>query len=285
MRLLPKERKGFSLNSLGFADDHLQILYQLIAEPHGILLVTGPTGSGKSTTLYSVLETINDSRKKIITVEDPVEFRIAGITQIQVHTDIGYTFSSALRAILRQDPDIIMIGEIRDLETAEIAIQSSLTGHLVLSTLHTNDAIGAFSRLINMGVEPFLVATPVRAVMAQRLVRKVCPFCAEIFSPPPFIQEISHELAQRYSLGVDPLWRAAKGCPKCRGTGYQGRIGIYEIIPVDATIQELILKNCPVTEMRDTAQRQGYRTMRDDGLMKSYQGVTTVDEVLRVTAG
>jgi general secretion pathway protein E len=285
MRLLPKERKGFSLESLGLAADHLQYFKQLITEPHGILLVTGPTGSGKSTTLYSLLEAINDRRKKIITVEDPVEYRIPGITQIQVHSEIAYKFSSALRAILRQDPDIIMIGEIRDLETAEIAVQSSLTGHLVLSTLHTNDAIGAFSRLIDMGVEPFLVATPIRAVLAQRLVRRLCPECAEEGLPLPFFQELGTQLAEKYLPGIPPAWKNAKGCSTCQGTGYRTRVGIYEIIPVGTQMQELILKNSPAADMLALARQQGCRTMREDGLLKAYQGITSVEEVLRVTTG
>ncbi len=285
MRLLPKERKGFNLESLGLAPDHLEYFKKLINEPHGIILVTGPTGSGKSTTLYSLLEAINDRHKKIITVEDPVEYQIPGITQIQVHSEIGYEFSSALRAILRQDPDIIMIGEIRDLETAEIAVQSSLTGHLVLSTLHTNDAIGAFSRLIDMGVEPFLVATPVRAVLAQRLVRKLCPDCAEEGAPLPFFQKMGSELADTYLNKARPSWKIAKGCASCQETGYRTRVGIYEIIPVSVQLQELILKNCPAAEMLVVAREQGCRTMREDGILKAYQGITSVEEVLRVTAG
>ncbi len=283
MRLLPKERKGFNINSLGLGTDHRKFFKQLIKEPHGIILVTGPTGSGKSTTLYSILQSINNQQKKIITVEDPVEYRIPGITQIQVHSEIGYKFSSALRAILRQDPDIIMIGEIRDFETAEIAVQSSLTGHLVLSTLHTNDAIGAFSRLVDMGIEPFLVATPVRAVLAQRLVRKLCRKCAVQTTPLPSIQDIGIELSEQYLSGASPAWKAPRGCHACQGTGYRGRSAIYEIIPMTTQMQELILKNSPVADMVKLAKKQGYRTMREDGFLKAFQGITSIDEVLRVT--
>src|SRR5690606_23004217 len=222
----------------GFEADHLALMREWTAEANGIVLVTGPTGSGKSTTLYAALAAANDGLKKIITVEDPVEFQLPAITQIQAHPDIGLTFASALRSILRQDPDVIMIGEIRDLETAEIAVQSALTGHLVLSTLHTNDAVSAFTRLIDMGVEPFLVATSVRAVQAQRLVRKLCAHC----SRPTEVLPSASRLVDRFTeQGVVADWRTAVGCPRCQGTGYRGRVGIYELVDVTPEMQELII--------------------------------------------
>jgi general secretion pathway protein E len=283
MRLLPKERQDYKLDRLGLEDDHHSLLVRLLGEPHGILLVTGPTGSGKSTTLYASLEAVNDRKRKIITVEDPVEYQLAGITQIQAHSEIGYTFARALRAILRQDPDVIMIGEIRDQETAEIAIQASLTGHLVLATLHTNDAISAFTRLIDMGVEPFLVAAPMRAVMAQRLVRRLCPHCALPATPPPLAEEIRGSLPPVWREVV-PGWRRPGGCPACQGAGYRGRIGIYELVEVTAEMQGLIVRATPAEEMRELARQQGFRALRGDGFLKAWRGITTVDEVLRVTS-
>jgi len=283
MRLLPKERQDYKLDRLGLEDDHLALLVRLLGEPHGILLVTGPTGSGKSTTLYAALEAVNDRKRKIITVEDPVEYQLAGITQIQAHSEIGYTFARALRAILRQDPDVIMIGEIRDQETAEIAIQASLTGHLVLATLHTNDAVSAFTRLIDMGVEPFLVAAPMRAVMAQRLVRRLCPHCAAPAPPPPLAEEIRDSLPPVWRAAA-PQWRRPVGCPACQGAGYRGRIGVYELVEVTAEMQGLIVKATPTEEMRELARQQDFRALRGDGFLKAWRGMTTVDEVLRVTS-
>ncbi len=210
-----------------------------------------------------------------------MEYQLEGITQIQTHSEIGYTFARALRSILRQDPDVILIGEIRDKETAEIAIQASLTGHLVLSTLHTNDAISAFTRLIDMGIEPFLVATPVRAVMAQRLVRRLCPACAEAEMPINAIQEITERIIHS---GESPNWRIPKGCPECQGIGYKGREGIYEMIAVTPEMQHLILNGNASDEIRSLAKKQNYRTLREDGLLKAYKGITSVEEVLRVTA-
>ena len=285
MRLLPKERADLDLNSMGMEQDHLQQFTRWINEPHGILLVTGPTGSGKSTTLYAALEKANNRARKIITVEDPVEYKMTSITQIQTQSDIGYTFARALRAILRQDPDIIMIGEIRDLETAEIAVQSALTGHMVLSTLHTNDSLSAFTRLLDMGVEPFLVASAVRAVQAQRLVRKLCDKCAIPAAPAQsFIEATEHIKARvpRLFQG-EPKWRVAKGCPGCRGSGYRGRLGIYEFLEVTPQIQEAIMRQAPLAEMQKIARQQGYRTLREDGLIKAWRGHTAIDEVLRVT--
>ena len=285
MRLLPKERSNLNLEWLGMEADHLAQFARWAQEPHGIVLVTGPTGSGKSTTLYAALAAANDRSKKIITVEDPVEYKLAGVTQIQTHSEIGYDFARALRAILRQDPDVIMIGEIRDLETAEIAVQSALTGHLVLSTLHTNDALSAFNRLLDMGVEPFLVASSVRAVQAQRLVRRLCEHCARPEEPPRAITELALQLARRYPAQFvsSAAWRIPVGCPQCRGSGYRGRIGIYEMVEVTPSIQDAVMRRTTAAELVDIAQQEGYRGLRDDGLIKAWRGLTSVDEVLRVT--
>jgi len=282
MRLLPKERKELGLERLGFEADHLALMKAWTAEANGIVLVTGPTGSGKSTTLYAALAAANDGLKKIITVEDPVEFQLPAITQIQAHPEIGLTFANALRSILRQDPDVIMIGEIRDLETAEIAVQAALTGHLVLSTLHTNDAISAFTRLVDMGVEPFLVATPVRAVQAQRLVRRLCPHCTRPHPVPAEIEAEARVFAEKVLPGVAPRWMSAVGCSQCMNTGYRGRLGIYELVPVSEPMQHLIVSGASVNDMKKLAREEGCRFLRDDGLLKAWQGLTTVEEVLRV---
>ena len=282
MRLLPKEREELGLEKLGFEARDLTIFRRWAQEPHGIVLVTGPTGSGKSTTLYATLESINDRDEKIITVEDPVEYQVAGITQIQANAEIGYTFARALRAILRQDPDVVMIGEIRDRETAEIAIQAALTGHLVFSTLHTNDAVSAFTRLIDMGVEPFLVATSVRAVQAQRLLRRLCNSCAV---PTTVLPAIAQAVADHVPEGEAPAWRRAVGCSACQGTGYRGRVGIYELVDVTPELQGLVMQRATAGDMRRAADRQGGRTLRHDGLLKAYRGQTTVEEVIRVTGG
>ncbi|TWT18635.1 type II secretion system protein [Luteimonas marina] len=285
LRLLPKERRDLGLDRLGMAPDHLRILQDWTREAHGIVLVTGPTGSGKSTTLYSALAASNDGLKKIITVEDPVEFQLPGITQIQTHADIGLNFASVLRSILRQDPDVIMVGEIRDRETAEIAIQAALTGHMVLSTVHTNDALGAFTRLIDMGVEPFLVATPIKGVQAQRLVRRLCPHCAQPASHVlPAIAEEAAGWAGRVLGDAAPRWHEAVGCAQCQHTGYRGRIGIYELVPVDEAMQQAVVAGATHQQLRAMARERGYRFLREDGLLKAWQGVTSVDEVLRVTA-
>lgn len=283
MRLLPKERQDLSLERLGLSSRDLGLFRTWVREPHGIVLVTGPTGSGKSTTLYAVLEEMNQRDRKMITVEDPVEYQVGGVTQIQANADIGYTFARALRAILRQDPDVIMIGEIRDLETAEIAVQSALTGHLVLSTLHTNDAVSAFTRLIDMGVEPFLVASSVRAVQAQRLVRRLCPKCSVPDAPP--LAPIHASIAPWTDADEPADWRRAVGCPVCQGTGYLGRLGIYELVDVTPAMQELVLQSATAERMREQADREGARTLRVDGLLKARQGLTTVEEVARVTGG
>lgn len=287
MRLLPKAREGLRLDRLGMLADHLELMRAWIGEPHGIVLVTGPTGSGKSTTLYGTLEAINDGIRKIITVEDPVEYQVPNITQVQAHADIGLTFAAALRSILRQDPDVIMIGEIRDLETAEIAVQSSLTGHLVFSTLHTNDSLSAFTRLIDMGIEPFLVASPVRGVQAQRLVRTLCRHCAEPHEPSLAAEDqaaLDAAILRLYP-GQAPNWHRAKGCELCQGTGYHGRLGIYEMVDVSPELQTLILQQAPLDQMRRLAAGQGFRSMREDGFIKAWLGLTSLDEVHRVTSG
>ena len=283
MRLLPKERQTNRLEKLGLAPDHYRSFTQWIQEPHGIILVTGPTGSGKSTTLYATLEVVNNRTQKIITVEDPVEYQLKGITQVQAHSEIGYTFAQALRAILRQDPDIIMIGEIRDRETSEIAIQAALTGHMVFSTLHTNDAVSAFTRLIDMQVEPFLVATTVRAVQAQRLVRRLCQVCAKPTIPLATVTGHMQKCLPQELAQEPPQWQQAVGCPRCQGTGYQGRIGIYEFVYITSEMQNLVLNRAAATDMRRLAAQQGFRNLREDGFIKAYQGITSVEEVLRVT--
>ncbi|OHE81902.1 MAG: type II secretion system protein [Lysobacterales bacterium GWF1_69_6] len=286
LRLLPKERRELGLEMLGFQPDHLALMKSWMGEANGIVLVTGPTGSGKSTTLYSSLAASNDGLKKIITVEDPVEFQLPAVTQIQTHAEIGLTFAKALRSILRQDPDVIMIGEIRDLETAEIAVQAALTGHLVLSTLHTNDAISAFTRLVDMGLEPFLVATPMKGVQAQRLVRKLCTQCARPAAAAPpaeLVAPVAH-WAEKLLAAASPQWREPVGCPHCQGTGYRGRVGIYELVDVDVELQKLISAGATVQQMREHARANGARFLREDGLLKAWQGITSVEEVMRVTS-
>ena len=284
MRLLPKERAQLQLAHLGMEPDHLAQFANTVAAPHGIVLITGPTGSGKSTTLYAALESVNDQSRKIVTVEDPVEFQMRGVVQIQVHSEIGYDFARALRSILRHDPDIIMIGEMRDGETAEIAVQSALTGHLVLSTLHTNDAAGAFSRLLDMGLEPFLVASSVRAVGAQRLVRKLCE-CAQPAQLDAAFASGIQALQERYPqlMPAPAQWRAAAGCKLCRGTGYRGRLGIYELISVDEAMQNAILRRVSSSEVAQLARAAGCRSLREDGLVKAWRGLTSLEEVFRVT--
>lgn len=264
--------------------DHHDLFRRWVDQPNGIILVTGPTGSGKSTTLYAALDATNDHTKKIITVEDPVEYRLSGVTQVQTQAEIGYTFARALRSILRQDPDVIMIGEIRDLETAEIAVQSSLTGHLVLSTLHTNDALSAFTRLLDMGVEPFLVASAVRAVQAQRLVRRLCDACASPGEAPAVVAAGFEALRAQHPtvFSEAPNWRLPRGCPSCRGTGYRGRTGIYEMVAVTPAIESAIMERATAADLTTIARAEGYRNLREDGIAKAARGLTSVDEVLRV---
>ena len=279
LRLLAKERDDLTFGNLGMEGDHLGLFGSWLHTNNGIVLVTGPTGSGKSTTLAAGLQEIDDGIKKIITVEDPVEHQMPNITQIQTHAEIGYTFARALRAILRQDPDVIMIGEIRDLETAEIAIRSALTGHLVLSTVHTNDALSSFTRLIDMGVEPFLVVAPVRGVQAQRLVRRACPRCARPAEPPSLLGARLEGIPPRL---LGDRWVRAEGCEACRHTGYSGRTGIYELVPVSAELQELIVNGAKLNDLKALARRQGHRTLLQDGLIKASHGHTTGEEITRL---
>ena len=280
LRLLDRSQVLLGLEEIGMARDHLRAMERITHLSHGITLVTGPTGSGKTTTLYGALTRINSADKNIITVEDPVEYQLKGISQIQVNPKINLTFANGLRSILRQDPNVIMVGEIRDLETAQIAIQASLTGHLVFSTLHTNDAAGAVTRLIDMGVEPFLVASSVTSILAQRLVREICPHCKEQYEPLP--EEIEEIGFSRDDIPSGGLWRGA-GCPKCIGTGYLGRTGIYELLMVTDDVRAAILKNPDSQTVKKIALGQGMRTLRKDGGLKILGGVTTVEEALRVT--
>ena len=280
MRLLDKGRMVFNLANVGMMPEHYKTFKQLIDRPHGIVLVTGPTGSGKSTTLYSALNEIKDETLKIITVEDPVEYQQPGISQIQVASKIGLTFAHSLRSILRHDPDVILIGEMRDLETAESAIQASLTGHLVFSTLHTNDSPSAFTRLIDMGIEPFLVSSTVEGVMAQRLVRTICPECKEKYELPA--ADVPSDYPR--DATVVPLHRGA-GCRACRQTGFRGRQGIFELMVTGDTIRELCVQRANASAIRNQALKEGMTTLRQDGWRKVQQGITTIDEVARVTAG
>ena len=282
MRILDKAGIALGLPQLGFFADDQQIFERLITLSDGIILVTGPTGSGKTTTLYACLNTINKPDRKIITVEDPVEYQMSGINQVQVRADIGMTFSAALRAILRQAPNIIMIGEIRDLETAEIAVNASLTGHLVFSTLHTNDAPSAVTRMIDIGVKPFLVASSTRAIMAQRLVRKICEKCKEPYEPQEVELRLLGPAAKQ--LASAQLFHG-KGCADCSFTGYRGRLGIYEIFLIDDQVRNLIFDQVSSTELRIKARELGMRTLREDGVRKVVAGITTLEEVLRVTMG
>jgi general secretion pathway protein E/type IV pilus assembly protein PilB len=264
-------------------EDNYALFKRLIDLPHGIVLVTGPTGSGKSTTLYSALNEIKNDETKIITVEDPVEYMQQGISQIQVHFKIGLNFAAALRSILRHDPDVILIGEMRDLETAESAIQASLTGHLVFSTLHTNDAASAFTRLIDMGVEPFLVGSTVEGVLAQRLVRCICPDCKEEYRPTEDELPIDFPGITKHEV-PEALWRG-KGCRACRSTGYRGRAGIFELLITGDEIRQMVVERVNAGVIRHEGLKQGMLTLRQDGWRKVLRGMTTVDEVSRVTAG
>ena len=275
IRLLERSQIFTDLPSLGFPDDTHQRFLDMITKPHGMVLVTGPTGSGKTTTLYGALQKINDPGKKIITVEDPVEYQLAGINQIQVKPQIGLTFANGLRSIVRQDPDIIMIGEIRDFETAEIAVQAALTGHLVLSTLHTNDSAGAISRLLEMGVQDYLLASSLLGVLAQRLVRRLCMNCRK---------EVPFE-GTKVEGWVDPpdtVW-GPTGCEACSGTGYIGRIGIYELLHISSAVSKLIVERSDAGSIRNFALTQGLSLLKQDGWQKARDGVTTIEEVLRVT--
>ncbi|NCG08063.1 MAG: pilus assembly protein PilB [Verrucomicrobia bacterium] len=280
LRVLDKSVVNLDLEALSLSDDILAKIRELVDRPNGIFIVTGPTGSGKTTTLYSALREVNKVETKILTAEDPVEYEIDGIMQVAVNHQVGLDFARALRAFLRQDPDKIMVGEIRDLETAQISVQASLTGHVVLSTLHTNDAPGAVTRLIDMGLEPFLLSASLEAILAQRLVRQICPSCKTAYEP-------SQELVEM--LDVDPLEIADKdffygeGCPECSKTGYRGRVGLFEMVVVTDAIRELINKRAPTLAIKQKALEQGMRSLRDDGLRAIFDGKSTIEEVLKYT--
>jgi len=284
LRILNRRSIFYQLPELGLEPHDHRILKRLINLPHGIVLVTGPTGSGKTTTLYASLAKVleNSPERKIITVEDPVEYELPGISQIQIHSEIGLTFAAGLRSILRHDPDIILVGEIRDAETAEIAIRAALTGHLVFSTLHTNDSVASVNRLIDMGIEPYLVAASLVACLAQRLVRSLCPHCKQ---PETAIsRHVRNEIAQCLNLNPDEVgaWKGV-GCAECNHTGYRGRVAIYEFFLLDEELQDMVSAHAPSTELRRTARKRGMRTLREDGWIKVAKGLTTIDEISRIT--
>jgi general secretion pathway protein E/type IV pilus assembly protein PilB len=279
LRLLDKDRMVFDLKTVGMPRVIADTFHELITMPHGIVLVTGPTGSGKTSTLYAALNEIKSPATKIITVEDPVEYHTQGISQIQVHSRIGLTFAAGLRSILRHDPDVILIGEIRDGETAQSAIQASLTGHMVFSTLHTNDAAGAFTRLVDMGVEPYLVASTVEGVLAQRLLRMLCPKCKERYTPSA--DDLPPDFPAPQGTAV---WRPV-GCRDCRGTGFAGRTAIFELLRTDNVVRKLCVERGDTSQIRDYALRHGMTTLRQCGWQKVIDGITAIDEVLRITKG
>jgi type IV pilus assembly protein PilB len=280
LRVLDRSVVQLDLENLGMPDDVLGAAQEIIRRPNGIFIVTGPTGSGKTTTLYSCLRAVNTLDLKLLTVEEPVEYDIEGIMQVSVNTQVGLTFASALRSFLRQDPDVVMVGEIRDLETAQIAIQASLTGHLVLSTLHTNDAAGAITRLVDMGVEPFLISSSLEAVMAQRLVRRICSDCRTAYDPgPSLIQQLG---LKAQDVGTRQFFYG-KGCETCHDTGYLGRLGIFEILRMNDRMRDLISGRTPTLMIRQQALEQGMRTLRDDGLRSIFAGATTIEEVIKYT--
>jgi general secretion pathway protein E len=283
LRILDKQTVVLDLKALGFLPENLATIEKLITRPHGIVLVTGPTGSGKTTTLYAALSRINTPDRNILTIEDPVEYQIEGIGQMQVNRKIDFTFARGLRAILRQDPDVVLIGEIRDLETAENAIQAALTGHLVFATLHTNDAPSAFTRLTDMGVEPFLSASSVIAVMAQRLVRTLCAECKEPHTPLRAELESMGIADPDRALSEGTFYKAV-GCESCTQTGYRGRMGIHELMPVTDDVRSAVMRNAPATEIKQVATGEGMKTLRVDGTLKVLAGRTSIDEVMRVTA-
>lgn len=284
VRLLDRSNVMLRLEELGFSDQALARYRKSFQKPYGAILVTGPTGSGKSTTLYATLNILNTPEKNIITVEDPVEYRLAGINQVQINPKAGLTFASGLRSILRCDPDIIMVGEIRDRETAQIAVESALTGHLVLSTLHTNDAPGALTRLTEMGVEPFLTASAVDCVIAQRLVRRLCEYCREAFQPTSDLLRsagFDDDVVERASQRALTLYRA-RGCPRCNNTGYKGRVGLYEVMLVSEAIERLIVERKSADEIGRVARAEGMVSLRDDGLQRVLEGLTSIEEISRV---
>lgn len=280
LRLLGKEAILMDLNDLGFTDDCLNRFKSSFSKPYGAMLVTGPTGSGKTTTLYAALNILNDLEKNLITVEDPVEYRLPGINQVQVNLKADMTFAAALRSILRHDPDIIMIGEVRDEETAMISIESALTGHLVLTTLHTNDAASSLTRLVEMGIEPFLASSAVDCVVAQRLARKLCENCKEAYKPTKkALDEIDFPVPQSK---IDVIYRA-RGCKKCNATGYKGRIGLYEVLRVSENIERLVVQRATSDQINKAALKEGMKTLRHDGFLKVVSGTTSIEEIMRVT--
>ena len=280
MRLLNKSAVSLNMNTLGFRNEELNLMHQLLSKPNGIILVTGPTGCGKTTTLYSVLNYLNDTETKIITTEDPVEYDIDGLVQVQINPSIGVDFANCLRTILRQDPDIILVGEIRDEETARIAIQASLTGHLVFSTLHTIDSPTALTRLIDMGIKPYLISATLEAVISQRLVRKICSSCKEEHKPSDrFLKELN---LTSWDIKGNKIYKG-RGCDNCHNTGYRGRIGIYEIMVINDEIRKLIIEQANTSAIRTAAKRSGMMTLRDSGLIALYNGLTTIEEVTRET--
>ncbi|MFZ1735582.1 MAG: GspE/PulE family protein, partial [Candidatus Moraniibacteriota bacterium] len=296
LRVLDKSAGLASLEKMGLSGRNYEVLTRKIMEPYGIILMTGPTGSGKSTTLYGFLSILNKEERNIVTLEDPVEYFLDGINQSQVKPEIGYTFASGLRSILRQDPNVLMVGEIRDNETAELAIHAALTGHLVFSTLHTNDAIGAVPRLIDMGIEPFLLASSLQAVAAQRLVRRICEHCKEQVSTPErvlakvqeFLADISPEEAARYHVTLDGTLQffVGKGCPECNDSGYKGRIALHEVLEMTDSLRAVIAeRKGSEAEVQEIAKKQGMTSMKQDGILKALRGDTTIAEVERVTEG
>jgi type IV pilus assembly protein PilB len=280
MRVLDRSVVNLDLGNVGMDEPTMKAFRSVIDRPNGIVLVTGPTGSGKTTTLYSALSELNSISDKLITTEDPVEYDIDGIVQIPIDHDIGVTFAACLRAILRQDPDTILVGEIRDLETAEIAVQASLTGHMVFSTLHTNDACGTISRMKDMGVPTFLITATVEAILAQRLVRRICPKCREEVAPST---ELLYEMGLKREQVAGKKFYRGRGCDSCNNTGYKGRVGLFELMIMNDDLRDMIMRNCPVDELRRTAQGYGMVSLRDAGLGFAYEGVTTLDEVVRET--
>jgi type IV pilus assembly protein PilB len=283
MRLLDKSRRAPTLTELGLSDDMRAKLEEIIRKPTGALLVTGPTGSGKSTTLYAALSEINRPEINIITVEDPVEYRLGGVNQVQINQRAGLTFATALRSILRSDPDVVMVGEIRDGETAKISIEAALTGHLVLSTLHTNDAPQALTRLNEMGVEPFLVGAAVSAVLAQRLARKLCTHCCELYTPS--VDELLNaRVTPEVAAATDGMaFYRKRGCPRCGQTGYKGRIGVYQLLEMSETVESLAVTKASREEIERAAIGEGMRTLWDDGLAKVASGLTSIEELARVS--
>jgi type IV pilus assembly protein PilB len=282
LRLLDKDNLMLDMTKLGFETESLRHFEQAIFRPYGMVLVTGPTGSGKTQTLYSAISRINSPETNIMTAEDPVEFNLVGINQVQMKEQIGLNFAAALRSFLRQDPDIILVGEVRDFETAEVAIKAALTGHLVLSTLHTNDAPSSINRLMNMGIEPFLVASSVHLIVAQRLVRRICNNCKEPLEIPP--QALENIGFNKDEIKTLKLFKG-KGCERCTGTGYRGRLGLFEVMPIDEELRELILSGASAAELRDKARENGMISLRLSGLQKIRDGATTIEEVMRETIG